>query len=83
MCCTSEGCWVEDQTVIALNTIHIDVANYIVGATVSDRAFRQSWAELEWENKLSVNTEISDLAAYLHHIMGITNMALLAANKVG
>jgi coatomer subunit beta len=35
------------------------------------------WAEFEWENKVAVNTNISDLREFLQHIIKTTNMACL------
>ena len=39
--------------------------------------FRKMWAEFEWENKVSVSTNITDMRAYLDHILGSTNMKCL------
>ena len=35
------------------------------------------WAEFEWENKVAVNTNISDIRQYLDHIVDSTNMKCL------
>lgn len=35
------------------------------------------WTEFEWENKVNVNTQITDLRTYLKHIMASTNMSCL------
>ena len=40
------------------------------------------WAEFEWENKVTVNTNISDLKEYLCHIVKETNMTCLTPEKV-
>ena len=45
--------------------------------------FRKMWAEFEWENKVSVNTNIVELLEYLHHILKSTNMKCLTPEKVG
>ena len=50
-----------DRNVVILNDIHIDIMDYIVPATCTDTEFRQMWAEFEWENKVTVNTNIADL----------------------
>jgi len=62
------------KSLVVLNNIHLDVMDYIAPATCSDVAFRAMWAEFEWENKVAVNTDLTDLTAYLHHILSITNM---------
>ena len=57
--------------------------DYIVPATCTDTEFRQMWAEFEWENKVTVNTNITALADYLAHVMKCTNMKCLTPEKVG
>lgn len=39
--------------------------------------FRNMWAEFEWENKVSVNTTITDVNQFLQHIIATTNMKCL------
>lgn len=39
------------------------------------------WAEFEWENKVTVNTNITDLNEYLQHILNSTNMRCLTPEK--
>ena len=39
------------------------------------------WAEFEWENKVAVNTSITEPAVYLDHIMKSTNMACLTSKS--
>ena len=41
-----------DRNVVVLNDIHIDIMDYISPATCADVAFRNMWAEFEWENKV-------------------------------
>ncbi|XP_044257783.1 coatomer subunit beta [Tribolium madens] len=70
-----------DRNVVVLDDIHIDIMDYIVPATCSDSEFRQMWAEFEWENKVSVNTTLTDLAEYLKHLIKSTNMKCLTPEK--
>ncbi|KAG7187989.1 hypothetical protein KM043_013945 [Ampulex compressa] len=70
-----------DRCVVVLNDIHIDIMDYIVPATCTDAEFRQMWAEFEWENKVSVNTTLSDLREYLAHLLTSTNMRCLTPEK--
>ncbi|XP_063530044.1 coatomer subunit beta [Cydia strobilella] len=70
-----------DRGVVVLNDIHIDIVDYIQPATCSDADFRQMWAEFEWENKVSVNTNITDLREYLQHLLASTNMKCLTPDK--
>ncbi|XP_045533840.1 coatomer subunit beta [Papilio machaon] len=70
-----------DRGVVVLNDIHIDIVDYIQPAVCSDADFRQMWAEFEWENKVSVNTNITDLREYLDHLLTSTNMKCLTPDK--
>ncbi|KAL1114817.1 hypothetical protein AAG570_007641 [Ranatra chinensis] len=70
-----------DRNVVVLNDIHIDIMDYIVPASCSDTEFRQMWAEFEWENKVSVNTNLIDLHEYLAHLLKSTNMKCLTPEK--
>uniref|UniRef100_F6Z743 Coatomer subunit beta n=1 Tax=Ciona intestinalis TaxID=7719 RepID=F6Z743_CIOIN len=72
---------VSDRNCVVLNDIHIDIMDYIQPATCSDAEFRQMWAEFEWENKVTVNTNMSDLVNFLHHILKSTNMKCLTPEK--
>ncbi|KAI9015882.1 adaptin N terminal region-domain-containing protein [Phycomyces nitens] len=72
---TSEG------NCVVLNDIHIDIMDYIKPATCTETQFRSMWTEFEWENKVNVNTNISDLRTYLDHIMASTNMSCLTPEK--
>ncbi|XP_071943606.1 coatomer subunit beta-like [Antedon mediterranea] len=70
-----------DRNVVVLNDIHIDIMDYIVPATCTDAEFRTMWAEFEWENKVTVNTNIADLPGYLKHVLKCTNMRCLTPEK--
>lgn len=69
------------KTIVMLSNIHMDIMDYISPATCSDSAFREMWAEFEWENKVAVNTDVNDLNAYLQHIAQITNMNCLTPDS--
>ncbi|KAI9339975.1 adaptin N terminal region-domain-containing protein [Obelidium mucronatum] len=66
-----------DMNCVILNDIHIDIMDYIKPATCTETQFRSMWTEFEWENKVNVNTNITDLHEYLKHIMKSTNMDCL------
>lgn len=72
---------VSDRNVVVLNDIHIDIMDYIVPAVCTDAEFRSMWAEFEWENKVTVNTNITDLREYLKHLLKCTNMRCLTPEK--
>lgn len=66
-----------DQTVINLAEIHVDIMDYVVPAQCSDATFRAMWADFEWENKVSVNTNVTSLHEFIHLIARQTNMRIL------
>nr|DBA17676.1 TPA: hypothetical protein GDO54_003089 [Pyxicephalus adspersus] len=70
-----------DRNCVVLSDIHIDIMDYIQPASCTDTEFRQMWAEFEWENKVTVNTNIADLNEYLQHIQKSTNMKCLTPEK--
>eukprot|EP00111_Clytia_hemisphaerica_P011216 TCONS_00032857-protein len=70
-----------DRNCVVLNDIHIDIMDYIVPAHCTDNEFRSMWAEFEWENKVSVNTNITETREYLDHIINCTNMKCLTPEK--
>jgi coatomer subunit beta len=70
-----------DRNVVVLNDIHIDIMDYIMPATCSDAQFRTMWAEFEWENKVTVNTQMTDLQEFLSYMIKSTNMKCLTPQK--
>ncbi|KAG0239327.1 coatomer subunit beta [Actinomortierella wolfii] len=66
-----------DSNCVVLNDIHIDIMDYINPAYCTETQFRSMWTEFEWENKVNVNTSMTDLQQYLQHIMKSTNMSCL------
>ncbi|KAI0502691.1 hypothetical protein KFK09_017648 [Dendrobium nobile] len=68
-----------ERTVVVLNDIHIDIMDYISPAICADVAFRNMWAEFEWENKVAVNTVLQNEKEFLNHIIKSTNMKCLTA----
>ncbi|CAI9787151.1 unnamed protein product [Fraxinus pennsylvanica] len=70
-----------ERAVVVLNDIHIDIMDYISPAVCGDAAFKTMWAEFEWENKVAVNTTITDEKEFLDHIIKSTNMKCLTAQS--
>lgn len=70
-----------DRSCVVLNNIHIDIMDYIQPATCTDSEFRKMWAEFEWENKITVNTNLTGLNAYLDHLLASTNMQCLTPKQ--
>ena len=77
------------KTYVSLNDIQLDIMDYIRPAECKSDDFRSMWAEFEWENKVAINTNISDLREFLSHIVTNTNMTCLtplgdvSANNIG
>lgn len=63
---------------VNLNDIQLDIMDYIRPAECKSENFRTMWAEFEWENKVAVNTNITDLHEFLEHIVSHTNMTSLS-----
>jgi coatomer subunit beta len=55
--------------------------DYIQPASCTDSEFRKMWAEFEWENKITVNTNLTDLNDYLEHLLASTNMQCLTPKQ--
>lgn len=65
------------KTYVNLNDIQLDIMDYIRPAECKSELFRSMWAEFEWENKVAINTNITDLRDFLSHIVENTNMMCL------
>jgi coatomer subunit beta len=63
--------------IININEIQIDFINELMPAECSELEFKKKWAEYEWENKVQVNTNISDLKEYVEHFAHDLNVKLM------
>jgi coatomer subunit beta len=73
-----EAVWEEVlQESIVLNELHVDILDYIERAWIGELAFRTMWSEFEWENKININTSITEVGAFLEHIMLNTKMSVV------
>lgn len=66
---------------VNLNDIQLDIMDYIRPAECKNEDFRTMWAEFEWENKVAINTNFTDLHEFLDHIVCNTNMSSLSPLK--
>jgi len=66
-----------DKECTVLNELHVDILDYIERAWIGELAFRTMWSEFEWENKININTSISEVGTFLEHIMRNTNMSIV------
>jgi coatomer subunit beta len=67
----------KNVNVVNLAELHVDILDYLHPAVCSDAAFRSMWADFEWENKVTVNTNINGLQEFVAHIARMTNMRVL------
>merc|ERR1719215_1062500 len=67
----------DDKECAVLNELHVDILDYIERAWIGDLAFRTMWSEFEWENKINISTSITEVGAFLEHIMRNTNMSIV------
>merc|ERR1740120_454622 len=70
-----------DKECTVLNELHVDILDYIGRAWIGDLAFRTMWSEFEWENKININTSITEVGTYLEHIMQNTNMSVVGRSS--
>merc|ERR1719487_2681002 len=66
-----------DKECTCLNELHIDILDYIECAWIGELAFRTMWSEFEWENKININTSITEAGVFLEHIMLNTKMSIV------
>jgi coatomer subunit beta len=64
--------------IININEIQIDFINELMPADCSELDFKKKWAEYEWENKVIVNTNISDLKEYVEYFANALNVKLMS-----
>lgn len=62
---------------VNLSDIQLNIMDYIRPGECLNENFRVMWAEFEWENKVAVNTNITDLKGFLDHIVANTNMTCI------
>jgi len=63
--------------ILNINEIQIDFINDLMQAECSDYEFKKKWAEYEWENKVQVNTTMTDLRQYVDHFAKSLNVSLM------
>ncbi|CCF58429.1 hypothetical protein KAFR_0E02770 [Kazachstania africana CBS 2517] len=76
-----DGAHGEDARYVILNDVHVDIMDYIKPATTEDERFRTMWNEFEWENKISVKSQLPSLHAYLEELVKGTNMGILTPSE--
>lgn len=77
-----DGQHADQSTIVILSDVHIDILDYIKPATCTEAQFRKMWNEFEWENKISVNSTLPTLKAYLDELLQGTNMNNLTPGAI-
>lgn len=72
----------DDSTIVILNDVHVDIMDYIKPATCTESAFRKMWNEFEWENKITIKSQMDNLKEYLDELMAGTNMNCLTPGAI-
>ncbi|PVU93360.1 hypothetical protein BB561_003340 [Smittium simulii] len=75
------GPGVGETRCIEFNDINIDILEYIRPSYCDDSKFYSMWSEFEWENKINVNTKMTDLHEYITCLLESTNMACLTPDS--
>jgi coatomer subunit beta len=77
-----EAVWEEiAQESTVLSELHVDILDYIERAWIGELAFRTMWSEFEWENKININTSITEVGSFLEHIMLNTKMSIVGRSS--
>ena len=63
--------------ILNINEIQIDFINELMEAACTELEFKKKWAEYEWENKVQVNTTITDLRQFVDHFTKSLNVSLM------
>ncbi|RLV95548.1 Coatomer subunit beta [Spathaspora sp. JA1] len=66
-----------ESTIVILNDVHVDIMDYIKPATCTETQFRKMWNEFEWENKITIKSQMDSLKQYMDELMKGTNMNCL------
>ncbi len=73
----ADGARDADRPPVILNSVQIDIMDYISAAECTAAQFRGMWAEFEWENKVTVATTITSPSTYLTHVASGANLRCL------
>ena len=66
-----------EPTMLNINEIQIDFINDLLPASCSELEFKKKWAEYEWENKVQVNTTITNLLEFVEHFSTSLNISIM------
>lgn len=72
----------DESTIVILSDVYVDVMDYIKPATCSESAFRKMWNEFEWENKITIKSQVNSLKEYIEKLMEATNMRCLTPGAI-
>ncbi|ODV62747.1 coatomer subunit beta [Ascoidea rubescens DSM 1968] len=72
----------DDSRIVILNDVHVNIMDYIKPASCSEAQFRTMWNEFEWENKISIKSNLPSLKTYLDLLLSNTNMKCLTPGAI-
>lgn len=72
-----------EPVMLNINEIQIDFINDLLPASCSELEFKKKWAEYEWENKVQVNTTITELREFVEHFSTSLNISIMTKLEEG
>lgn len=60
-----------------MNEIQIDFINELQPAECTELDFKKKWADYEWENKVQINTSMSELREYVDFFSKALNVKVM------
>jgi coatomer subunit beta len=67
-----------EPKMLNINEMQIDFINDLLPASCSEIDFKKKWAEYEWENKVQVNTTMTNLQEYVTSFAESLNISLMS-----
>lgn len=77
-----DGQHANESTIVILSDVHVDILDYLKPATCDETKFRKMWNDFEWENKISITSNLPTLKSYLDELLAFTNMNNLTPGAV-
>ncbi|KRX00780.1 Armadillo-type fold [Pseudocohnilembus persalinus] len=71
----------QEQNYLVTKEINIDLIDFIVPKDLNINRFRQMWAKYEWENRITLNTNIQNLRELVEHFEEKIKIQLLGSKQ--
>jgi coatomer subunit beta len=66
-----------EKHLVNLRDLAVDVMDYIHPRYIESASFRKMWAMFEWENRVTINTQMTEPKEFINHIAAHTNTRIL------